>query len=352
MIRRPPRSTLSSSSAASDVYKRQILSEEDAMAKTACGTPYYLPPEICQGNAYGPQNDVWAAGVLGFELLTLKRPFEGKNLASVIMQICHSQHRFPKYPKVSRPAMAVIGAILTKDAATRPPVPELLEMAWLTNAFNDLEAVYPSLGVMPSADCHVTNSEEPHSSDRFDQYLVSLLLGSAARNSSRAALIQESGFGERHTKSEDRRLVMSAKRTFGGRVLGELHERFHSLQTGEYDIEAEVDFLEVLEERITATKEREREESSLTEQLQAPVNVAWEADGDVAACTRCAREFSLFCRRHHCRLCGRIFCSRCCDQKAAFPQLGFAEPVRACLICRPQTPGRVAVNSNLEGGML
>ena len=61
----------------------RILTENDAMAQTACGTPYYLSPEICQGNPYGPQNDLWATGVLVYELLTLRRPFEGRNLASV-----------------------------------------------------------------------------------------------------------------------------------------------------------------------------------------------------------------------------------------------------------------------------
>ena len=42
------------------------------LAQTQCGTPYYLSPEICQGNPYGPQNDLWATGVLVYELLTLK----------------------------------------------------------------------------------------------------------------------------------------------------------------------------------------------------------------------------------------------------------------------------------------
>src|SRR5664280_1458863 len=39
MIRRPPRSTLSSSSAASDVYKRQVLTGRDACERLALGRP-------------------------------------------------------------------------------------------------------------------------------------------------------------------------------------------------------------------------------------------------------------------------------------------------------------------------
>src|SRR5664280_3922104 len=40
MIRRPPRSTLSSSSAASDVYKRQILSWASIGATLICGIAF------------------------------------------------------------------------------------------------------------------------------------------------------------------------------------------------------------------------------------------------------------------------------------------------------------------------
>src|SRR5664279_2577512 len=48
MIRRPPRSTLSSSSAASDVYKRQIhRSRVDIRASTRASEGYPGPPTCC-----------------------------------------------------------------------------------------------------------------------------------------------------------------------------------------------------------------------------------------------------------------------------------------------------------------
>src|SRR5664279_1985719 len=49
MIRRPPRSTLSSSSAASDVYKRQIpeIHEYIQMTLLTYLLPVYRPPFIC-----------------------------------------------------------------------------------------------------------------------------------------------------------------------------------------------------------------------------------------------------------------------------------------------------------------
>lgn len=132
-----------------DFGMARILEDNDAMASTACGTPYYLSPEICQGHPYAAANDIWAAGVVGFELLTLQRPFQGRNLAQVILQITQATHAFPRSPKVSKPACAVVNAMLIKHSDVRPAVAQLLEMEWLTRAFASLEATHPSLGVMP-----------------------------------------------------------------------------------------------------------------------------------------------------------------------------------------------------------
>ncbi len=42
-----------------------------------------------------------------------------------------------------------------------------------------------------------------------------------------------------------------------------------------------------------------------------PVNPRWQRDGEVTHCPQCAQEFSFFTRRHHCRKCGKVVCSRC-----------------------------------------
>lgn len=42
----------------------------------------------------------------------------------------------------------------------------------------------------------------------------------------------------------------------------------------------------------------------------------WEVDSDVDACRRCARRFTLFFRKHHCRRCGQIVCDACSSHRA------------------------------------
>lgn len=37
-------------------------------------------------------------------------------------------------------------------------------------------------------------------------------------------------------------------------------------------------------------------------------------DSTAKECYDCCQKFSAFRRKHHCRLCGQIFCSKCCNQ--------------------------------------
>lgn len=44
--------------------------------KTYCGTLDYLPPEMVTQQSYSHKIDIWSIGILTFELLTGKPPFE------------------------------------------------------------------------------------------------------------------------------------------------------------------------------------------------------------------------------------------------------------------------------------
>lgn len=60
----------------------------------------------------------------------------------------------------------------------------------------------------------------------------------------------------------------------------------------------------------------------------------WVPDEKVVGCMRCAKHFTLLVRRHHCRVCGRIYCSDCCSNFSLLPrQFNRAEPQRACVRC-------------------
>ena len=61
--------------------------KQDAKALTACGTPYFMPPEVCLGKPYDSKADVWAIGVIIYELIMLKKPFRGEQIYNVLQSI-------------------------------------------------------------------------------------------------------------------------------------------------------------------------------------------------------------------------------------------------------------------------
>ncbi|XP_023478295.1 1-phosphatidylinositol 3-phosphate 5-kinase isoform X11 [Equus przewalskii] len=60
----------------------------------------------------------------------------------------------------------------------------------------------------------------------------------------------------------------------------------------------------------------------------------WMPDSQCRECYDCSEKFTTFRRRHHCRLCGQIFCSRCCNQEIPGKFMGYTGDLRACTYCR------------------
>ncbi len=53
------------------------------------GTPFYMSPEQAQGNkTVDFRTDLWALGVMAFECITGKRPFESEGLGDLVLSIC------------------------------------------------------------------------------------------------------------------------------------------------------------------------------------------------------------------------------------------------------------------------
>lgn len=59
----------------------------------------------------------------------------------------------------------------------------------------------------------------------------------------------------------------------------------------------------------------------------------WMPDDISRECYECATRFSTLRRRHHCRVCGQIFCSRCCSQRVPGQIFGCADGLRVCNYC-------------------
>jgi eukaryotic-like serine/threonine-protein kinase len=61
----------------------------ETRAGTLLGSPYYVSPEQAEGERdIDHRSDLWALGIVVFECLTGKRPFEGDSLATLLVRIC------------------------------------------------------------------------------------------------------------------------------------------------------------------------------------------------------------------------------------------------------------------------
>ncbi|XP_059455943.1 1-phosphatidylinositol-3-phosphate 5-kinase FAB1B isoform X2 [Corylus avellana] len=76
-----------------------------------------------------------------------------------------------------------------------------------------------------------------------------------------------------------------------------------------------------------------------------PANVSrdfWMPDQSCRVCYECDSQFTIFNRRHHCRLCGRVFCARCTENSIPAPSGDLRtareewEKIRVCNYCFKQ----------------
>lgn len=59
----------------------------------------------------------------------------------------------------------------------------------------------------------------------------------------------------------------------------------------------------------------------------------WVSDESAKECYDCKQSFGTFLRRHHCRICGLIFCHRCASNFIAGQPFGLEGEVRVCNFC-------------------
>ena len=108
----------------------KTLSTYTNLAVTVCGTPFYFSPELIHSAPYHEPSDVWALGVLLFELLTLQRPFDGANIAVLALNITKGAYNeealeHSPYPQWVR-RLASREGLLHPDPLRRLPLPQLL----------------------------------------------------------------------------------------------------------------------------------------------------------------------------------------------------------------------------------
>jgi serine/threonine protein kinase len=100
------------------------------------GTLGYMSPQLFRGATADARSDIWATGVMFYELLAYRRPFKGENAAALMSNIILEEHRSIQEAAPGTPddVKVILDRMLAKDADARyQTMEELLaelELVW------------------------------------------------------------------------------------------------------------------------------------------------------------------------------------------------------------------------------
>ena len=108
-----------------------INKQNDNLANTIIGTPYFMCPELCENKKYSNKCDVWALGCILYELVTLEKPFQAQNI-----QLLNYKISVGKYKEITNPLLdhdinifkKIIRMCLNKNSTQRATIYDILNL--------------------------------------------------------------------------------------------------------------------------------------------------------------------------------------------------------------------------------
>ncbi|WP_426733196.1 serine/threonine-protein kinase [Myxococcus faecalis] len=96
-------------------------------ANALVGTPEYIAPEQACGQQVSPQTDLYAVGVIAYEMLTRRLPFQGEtSLAIVLHHVRTPPPRLSEFAQVHPALEALVSRLMAKAPASRPASAEMV----------------------------------------------------------------------------------------------------------------------------------------------------------------------------------------------------------------------------------
>lgn len=108
------------------IAKEVAVDTELTSTGTILGSPFYMSPEQAEGLPVDGRTDIYSLGVIFYEMLTGRKPYEGDSAIKVIMQ--HIQSPVPQLPEELEQFQPLLNRMMTKNRDERlPDATQLLE---------------------------------------------------------------------------------------------------------------------------------------------------------------------------------------------------------------------------------
>ncbi|XP_037642043.1 aurora kinase A [Sebastes umbrosus] len=101
---------------------------------TLCGTLDYLPPEMIEGKTHDEKVDLWSLGVLCYEFLVGKPPFEAKSHEETYRRISRVEYTYPTQVAISAGAKDLVAKLLKHNPMHRLPIQGVLTHPWVVES--------------------------------------------------------------------------------------------------------------------------------------------------------------------------------------------------------------------------
>ncbi|KAG0344191.1 Calcium/calmodulin-dependent protein kinase type 1D, partial [Podila humilis] len=134
----------------------KVLTGQNDVLMTACGTPGYVAPEVLEQIGHGKPVDLWSIGVIAFTLLCGYTPFWGEDQPALFENIISGEYQYEElyWKDISGLAKSFIDALLIRPAEKRPTASQALTHPWF-RAMLDQNMALPaspvdSVNLLPS----------------------------------------------------------------------------------------------------------------------------------------------------------------------------------------------------------
>lgn len=113
--------------------------EMAAFTNTYVGTPYYMSPELINGQKYDVKSDIWALGCLMYELCAWHPPFHQAQTQPELAKLIR-EGKIPNLPRgYSSQLTALIKSMLRQDPKLRPDAKSILSVEQVKHQIRVLE---------------------------------------------------------------------------------------------------------------------------------------------------------------------------------------------------------------------